>query len=46
MLFLKNVDPLAITSTSKIQKYGRSEYPYLLRYLTYVIILHTKKACN
>jgi hypothetical protein len=27
-------------------EFGNFEYSYLSKYLTYIMILHTKKACN
>jgi hypothetical protein len=47
MLFLKRInDVLVATSNLKLQKFGNFEYAYLLKYLAYIIMLHTKKACD
>ena len=46
MHFLKNIDVLASTSNLKFQKFEDFEYAYLSKYLTCIMMLHTKKACN
>ena len=46
MLSLNNIDVLVATPNSKIQKFGKFEYPYLSRYSMCITMLHTKKACN
>ena len=46
MLFLKKIDALEATSNLKLQKSGNFEYAYLSKYLTYIIMPHTKKAYN
>ena len=47
MVFLKNIDMLVVaTSDSKLQNFGNFEYKYLLKSLTYIMILHTRKAYN
>ena len=44
MLPLKNIDMLVATPNLVLQKFGNFEYAYRLKYLTYIMMLHTKKA--
>ena len=46
MLFLKNIDAPVVTPNSRLQNFQNFEYAYLLKYLKYIMMLHTKKACN
>jgi hypothetical protein len=46
MLVLNNSNVFVVTSNLKIQSFGNLEYAYFLKYLTYITIFQTKKACN
>ena len=44
--FLKSIDVLVTTLNLKLQNYEKFEYAYLLQYLMYIMILHSKKGFN